>query len=110
MVSKRAREIIEREMPGVRIVEDHEREPFVMPPDVRQTPSTEAMRRKWSHLAPTATKSLDPVEAVSSEGKESTVVAVKVRRPLKNPSLPASLRDRTVIVDTESGEIIGEQG
>ena len=107
MVSKRTREIIEREMPGARIVEDHEREPFVMPPGVVKAPSVEAMKRKWGHLAPTATKPLDPVEAVAPEG---TVVAVKVRRPLKNPSLPASLQSRTVIVDTESGEIIGEQG
>ena len=109
MVSQRAREIIEREMPGARIVEDHERETFVMPPDVRQTPSIEAMRRKWGHLTPTAAKPLDPTEAVSSE-EEDAVVAVQVERPRQDPNLPASLRCRTVIVDTESGEIIGEQG
>ncbi len=112
MVSKRAREIIEREMPGARIVEDHEIKHRPLPADVVQGPSVEAMIKKWGGLnkdaKPEAAQATEQAPATQEAGE---VVMVRVERPLKDPSkVPASLRHRTLIVDEANGKIIGENG
>jgi hypothetical protein len=112
MVSKRAREIIEREMPGAQIIEDHEIEHRPLPEGVVQGPSVEAMLKKWGGLnketKPEAAQATEQAPAAAEAGE---VVMVRVKRPLKDPSkVPASLRNRTLIVDEASGKIIGENG
>lgn len=105
MVSKRAREIIEREMPGARIVEDHEIERSPLPPGVVKAP-------KYGHPKQT-TMPERPVAATEQEhaDEEGDVVIVQIERPQKSSStLPAHLRRRTLIIDETSGNIIGESG
>lgn len=87
------RKIIEQAMPGARIIErgslpGHYREGD----GIAVLPSCEAMLRKWGHL------------------KTGESVAVEVQVPLDDPTLPASLRRRTLILDPISGETIATSG